>query len=564
MVKGFYILIISLLISLCGYFVALSFLNYFLLERSNIILNLNISEPENTLLLTHFDQLSVNNNWHEGTIKLTEESKQISIEITFDIQVKGLFLIAKDSTEFVLNSIDISNSKNDFHYNFNELNDKVNQGYFNLKKSKPLNKSHKGLIVELDKNKKHLEINRLFFNDLYERAKRPIKNGALIFQILIFIASIIFLNRSDRIKANYQTVFFFTFILLLSIGFFSPKEHTTDENRKLVPYPSFKINVWKIPAKYTNYFTDHFPFRSKISKLSSKIKASYLNISPNPDLVQIGKDGWLFLSEKNLRAVSRGEVLYTDDELKKIKLNLETKEKKINTLGAEFYIFIPPLKHSVYFEKLPISMSRGQYNKKVQLMNFLKTNSTLNIIDVYPMLLAKKDSVEVYYQTDTHWNQLGGFFAYREMIKEINKKFPNVGEPKSLEDYSISTKEEYSGDLLQMINIYDEFKRNVFLMSPDFSKQAGELVIEQPKYAEAKYSSFTSPMLIGKPRLLMYRDSYSEYMYKHISEHFSYYGLAWTRTINESRINEVKPDIVVFEMMERYVDRLMDDDLLLP
>ena len=179
-------------------------------------------------------------------------------------------------------------------------------------------------------------------------------------------------------------------------------------------------------------------------------------------------------------------------------------------------------------------------------------------------MLKKKDSVELYYQTDTHWNQIGGFFSYVEMIKEINKKFPEVGKPPSLDEFSIITKKEYSGDLLPMINIYDQFKRNVFLMTPDFTKQAGELVIEQPKYGEDKYFSFTSPLLKDKPRLLMYRDSYSEYMYKHISEHFSYYGLAWTKTMNESRINEVKPDIVVFQMMERYVDRLMDEDLLLP
>ena len=60
----------------------------------------------------------------------------------------------------------------------------------------------------------------------------------------------------------------------------------------------------------------------------------------------------------------------------------------------------------------------------------------------------------------------------------------------------------------------------------------------------------------------MYRDSYSEYLFKHISEHFSYYGLSWTQKISAGKIKEVKPDIVVFETMERFIDKLADEELV--
>ena len=557
-----YKILIALILSLCGFFMASYFFNFILFESRTVELKLHLTESTEGQLLYVFDKVSAANNWNEETINVDGNTNTLSLEIPFDVRVKTLFLMAKDSVKIGMNRMEMSGIPTEYSFGITEMESFLAESYFYEKPSAALNTNANGLGITMNGTRTCLEVKESFFDGFYSEISSRVRWYSAAVSFALFVFSLLYLLNKTRIQSNYKTTFFFTFILLLIIGFLSPKQNSTKENRTLIPFPGFKVNIWKIPGKYTAYFNDHFPFRSEISSASSNFKSKVLGTSPNPDVVRIGKEGWLFSSEPNIRKVSRGSVLYTAQELKETQENLERIESEIQKLGSSFYVFIPPLKHSIYPEMLPISMSRGDYNKRIQLMDYLKENSNLNIIDVYPKLKEKKDSVEIYYQTDTHWNQLGGFFAYQEMIRKIAEKYPIIGEAKRLEDYTVTQNYEYSGDLLQMINIYDQFKRNVFLMKPNYVKQSSNRVIEIPKYHEAKYSSYTSVRLKEKPRLLMYRDSYNEYIFKHLSEHFSYYGMAWTREMSLSRIEEVKPDIVVYEMMERYVDRLMDEDLL--
>ena len=78
---------------------------------------------------------------------------------------------------------------------------------------------------------------------------------------------------------------------------------------------------------------------------------------------------------------------------------------------------------------------------------------------------------------------------------------------------------------------------------------------------EANFIFYNSQeYLADKPRLLMYRDSYSEYLHGHLSQHFSYSSFAWSRNLTEERINREKPDILVLEIMERFVDHLLTEN----
>lgn len=563
MAKRIYSILIAIFIASCSFFVAKYLINYAVLQGRDVTVNLSIDEATAGTIAYRFDKLSADIDWGKDTLILNEQSSNIQFFIPYDVEAKRLFLSAKDSVSFNIKSLEIRNTPLEIKYSYSELVGQLFRGYFNLKSPEPISLTNNYFRIELRGTSQSLEFQEDLLHDIYyNHFYRVINLGAFSVFVLVFFLALLFLNRSNKIKLNYNTVFFLSFILFLVVGFFSPRQNTTNENRTLLRFPSFKVNIWKIPQKYTAHFNDHFPYRSEISAANSRLKIKYLDISPNPETVRIGKDGWLFFSEKNVREVSRGEVIYTDNELVNIRKNLEKHEKNINGLGAEFYVFIPPLKHSIYKEKLPISMQRGVMNKHVQLMKYLKDYSNLNVIDVYPALMAKKDSVDLYYQTDTHWNQLGAFYAYQEFINEIHKKFPSVGKPKTENDYTIDINEEYTGDLLQMINIYDVFTRKVLIMNPTFTKKASERRIEIPQFTESKYSSFESPLLAEKPRLLMYRDSYSEYLFKHISEHFSYYGLSWTQKISVGKIKEVKPDIVVFETMERFINKLADEELL--
>lgn len=563
MKESIYRVIIAIGLSLSSFFVAQYFLNYFMFEARDVKIKLHLNKCNEGKLLAVYDFVSAANDWNEGVIQVFDTTQSILLDIPNDIRVKNLFLLSQDSVKLVVDSVEVINLPGNFSYGVSDLKNMLYQSYFYRTPPTEIKAQHGNYEISLLRTAACLQIRTSFFDNLYPKINKPIWWGACTVAILVLIFSFVYGIRKLNLELSFKSIFFLTFILLLTIGFFSPKQNSTDENRALIPFPNLKVNIWKIPAKYTAYYNDHFPYRSEISKASSNFKVKVLGTSPNPDAVRIGQDGWLFASEPFVRRVSRGKDLFSLDEMKLIQKNLEKLTKISNKLGAKFYLFLPPLKHSIYPEKLPSSMSRGEYNKLMQLTEYLSLNSSVNMINVYPTLMNKKDSVDVFYQSDIHWNQLGGFFAYQKLIKELNNSYPNIGAPKTLQDYSISESRQFNGDLVQRLNIYDKFSRKVYSMQPSYQKQAGPQLIEVPKYKEAKYSSFNSPKLSEKPRLLMYRDSYNEYMFNHIAEHFSYYGMAWTRTISFERIKEVEPDIVVFEMMERFVDHLKEDELLM-
>ncbi len=56
------------------------------------------------------------------------------------------------------------------------------------------------------------------------------------------------------------------------------------------------------------------------------------------------------------------------------------------------------------------------------------------------------------------------------------------------------------------------------------------------------------------PKLLMYRDSYTNALVPLISEHFQKSIYLWTYHMDPKTIEKIQPDIVVLEILERFLD----------
>ena len=57
------------------------------------------------------------------------------------------------------------------------------------------------------------------------------------------------------------------------------------------------------------------------------------------------------------------------------------------------------------------------------------------------------------YLTDTHWNSLGAFYGYKEIINSVPEELPGP-DKLSLSDYDIKIKQTHGdGDIAAMINL---------------------------------------------------------------------------------------------------------------
>jgi len=83
-------------------------------------------------------------------------------------------------------------------------------------------------------------------------------------------------------------------------------------------------------------------------------------------------------------------------------------------------VFFAANKHSIYPEHLPGSLRPVSEKRRLdQLLDYMGARSDVRLIDVRPALLEAKKEKRVYHWTDSHWNDLGAYHAYRAVMERL-------------------------------------------------------------------------------------------------------------------------------------------------
>ncbi|HAW52025.1 MAG TPA: hypothetical protein DCX54_06810 [Flavobacteriales bacterium] len=496
---------------------------------------------------------------HQFKLKAGETSI-CSIPVPKESSIKRLFLLTRpEFSSFVIKEIRVGGFYREIVWTAEELQEKLRSNTTILEGGSDYSVDENGLHIVLTRTAPVVSIHQSWAESFYDALGRDSLIFACSIGVLMLLSLILFrqklLGWSDN-PGTYSIVFSSVFLVFIFIPFFSAKEIESSENRILAPFPDFNQLIWKIPAQYTKYYEDHFPFRNQLANLNNLLRIKVFNTSPLPNHLSLGKEGWLYYNIEEVRHAYVGATLFTDEELRRIKRILEEKAAYVEGRNADFYFIMPPLKHSVYPEFLPSNLRKlGPLNKRDQVMAYLKENSKVKLIDPLEMYLAKKDSVRLFYKTDSHWNQLGAFYTYQLIMKRIARDHPGL-EPLSIDDYTISRSKSYTGDLLDLIDLHNLFYREPYHLTPKNPSEQHLIITYNNIGDEVDYVAYENTV-DTLPRLLMFRDSYADYLKYHFSNHFSYSGFSWTHTLQPERVKLVKPDIVVFEQMERFVDDLL-------
>lgn len=488
-------------------------------------------------------------------IQLKKGSNQLRIPRPLRKEVISINFLSTQPVELGLSEIKMDAFFEPIIINGAEMLSSVKLSYSDLSNSESPNLVDGTVQVSLSKNLNTISIKKKVVHSI---------DNQLIYwpRVLAFVLSFVFLIlfsvfSSKFQKVNYQLNFFLLFMVLISTPIITSKDNRSRENRELAPFPNLDQNIWKIPREFNKYYNDHFPFRNELRYIGNAIKYRIFNISPKPDAVRIGKEGWLFNSAKDVVVLNQGFDLYSKEELETIKNNLEAKSRLLEKHGITYYLTIPPMKHRVYKEYLPESIKQlGETTKWEQLMNYLKEHSSVRLIDPYATLIGLKKKHVVYYQTDTHWNKLGAFYAYQLIIDRIRMDFPNLSPTLQIDDFVVEMKVDSTGDLVGLIDMKNTFARDAYYLTSKDTAQKVVLKVGSKMEGESSYVYYEH-IDKNQPKLLLYRDSFSEYLREHLAEHFSVSGIVWGHQLNDKRILKDKPDILVQELMERFIDKLL-------
>ena len=331
-------------------------------------------------------------------------------------------------------------------------------------------------------------------------------------------------------------------------------DSSNHEKRKMASRPHFSLEGYtSFSEEFTAFFNDNIPFRNELISLNNEIDYLIFKKSPVADVI-IGKDHWLFYGVKDHGdpiADYEGSNLYSKKELEELAANCIRQRDFLSRLGKEFVIFIAPNKERMYYEYMPPQYGAPAANYKVlQIYQYLKEKTDLRIIYPYNELKEARGKVKenLWYKTDTHWNYIGAYIGASALLKELGIAMPAVDS----EEIRISSSGKIQGDLGGMLNLSDRInylddeyvvegydKHNVEEVKADF------------------YGAYIYHAENADPRkLYVIRDSFSYHMGPFIGSQFNDSYLRHYKKNKYKHFVKQDPDIVVYEVVEREVDRL--------
>lgn len=253
--------------------------------------------------------------------------------------------------------------------------------------------------------------------------------------------------------------------------------------------------------------------------------------------VLLGKDNWLFYKSADdgtSIADYQGTGHYSEEKLAEIADNLIKQRDVLAQQEIRFVVYIVPNKEVIYFEYMPDTIYReSTVTRTDELVNYLRENTDLEV--VYPkneLMYAKEDQL-VYFKYDTHWNYVGGFIGIQCLLNQLYNTYHDVSEMTFVESPSGVL---VQNDLAIIANVADLFQEESMLM---FSE---EYILEEQVVSDT---------------ILFVGDSFGITLSGMGQSYFpsgsNYIGV-WTSDM--STIQQYNPDIVVWESVERYTDRM--------
>ena len=288
-------------------------------------------------------------------------------------------------------------------------------------------------------------------------------------------------------------------------------------------------------------------------------EASYHNAPPTvtcEESVYAGGGSMLYYGQTV--ADYKGENVITDSAAEHIRRRFEgvlSKIRQNSGKDTKILFLVAPNPLTVY----PDAASKSLSEKRAENTNYDAFAAAVDgiegftFLDIRGVMRQNSDVGKLYYQTDTHWTELGAYFGYRAITEAVSEDFPAVA-PYSLSMFKIEEKTVPSGDLSGFAGL-SGLTEQVGFMKPTFRYGAVGIAekpdtIDRSVYGDELRSAVNNDAL---PVAVMIRDSYSANMFPLICEHFSYLYCQrmWSYNPDYKKIAELKPDFVIYVICER-------------
>lgn len=325
----------------------------------------------------------------------------------------------------------------------------------------------------------------------------------------------------------------------------------TDENRALADFPHLSLQTLEsYPGEMDSYINDHAAFRNRFLSLNARLN---LDLFDYPDSTEVlkGKDGWYFYTAGSSLADCLGINRYPEPVLQAITAHIQTAADYFESQGIQFIFVLPPSKESVYREYLPDSCRQlASPTRSEELISYIRTHSTVTVIDPAPYFAENRD-YQWYFKTDTHWNDAAGYVTNQMLIEALG------GAPVPIEDVTVSYLPSGVGDLGKLFHMPPSRTDDTMAVISGYYDELS--TTREDVNGDGNITHQVTPDAPDPRRIAVYRDSFGYSLSQTLSKYFRYTDYYHWQAFDTSLLKENRPDVVVYEVVEREQGRIPED-----
>lgn len=295
------------------------------------------------------------------------------------------------------------------------------------------------------------------------------------------------------------------------------------------------------------------PARTALIAAANSVR--YLLTGSAGEQVRTGRDGWLFLADE-LRFEARGNT-----QLQVRAALLGSTARRLDQQGVKLVVALVPDKARVYSSKLA-----GRHYPEYNSSRYQDALSALQIqgvtvVDLLQPLALAATQGDVYYRTDTHWNQNGAQVAAQTVAQEVKR----IGLELEKTTFSSSRGNpvERSGDLIRLMGL--EGAPKVLGPRPDVEA----LVVTRQTSADNAVGLFGDSLvpvvLTGTSYSL--RGNFHGFLQQALSAKVlnaakdgGGFLQATTQYLNDEAFRSARPKVLVWEIPERFLPSKLDEE----
>lgn len=226
---------------------------------------------------------------------------------------------------------------------------------------------------------------------------------------------------------------------------------------------------------------------------------------------------------------------------------------------TKIILLIAPNHLTIYPETAPDSLAarKSDVTRLSQFTEAFKNDDRIIFPDLTSALskAVKTSPYRLYNKTDTHWNELGAYYAYACVMELISRDYPSAA-PDPLSDFDVFTKFVPGGDMANFLgaDLNAVREEGVYVRSKKPLKSGINkdyaMNFENAWFSDPHEFTVDDPSL---PTMIMYRDSFSTNLMSFFAEKFSrsVFHAMWDYPEELDLYAEMQPDYIILERVER-------------